>query len=108
MQKLIIGMLAAGLMSGALPQLAYADQVDPAEAKLAKAVSEPRKVTIDGRTWRCNGDVCKGGEFGTDQPPKRECGKLAKEVGPILSYLNGKRELSADDLASCNAAAAKS
>ena len=105
MQKLVFGLLAAGMMSGALPQLAFADQVPPSEAKLATAVSEPRRVVIDGRTWRCSGDVCKAGEQGTDQPPKRECGKLAKEVGQILNYTNGKKDLSADDLAACNAAA---
>jgi len=97
-------MLAVGLMSVAAPQFARADQIDPAQAKLAAPLSAPKKVTIDGRDWRCDGDTCKGGTQGTDQPARRECGKLAKAVGEIASYVDGKKELAAADLATCNAA----
>ena len=95
-------MLAAGLLSMAVPQLAFADQVDPAQAKLAAPLSAAKKVNIDGRDWRCEADVCKGGTQGTDQPARRECGKLAKQVGTILSYQDGRKDISAKDLATCN------
>lgn len=107
MQKFVSGLMACALMAGAAPQLAFADQVPASEAKLATPLAAPRKVIIDARTWRCSGDVCKGAEQGTIQPSRRECGKLVKEVGPIVSYADDKRELSADDLTACNAAAQK-
>jgi hypothetical protein len=105
MQRVIFGLLAAGLMSVAAPQLARADQIEPAVAKLAAPLAQAKRVSIDGRDWRCEADVCKGGTQGTDQPARRECGKLAKQVGEIAAYQDGRREISAADLASCNAAA---
>jgi len=104
MQRVLFGMLAAGLMSVAVPQFAFADQIDPAVAKLATPLPAAKKVNIDGREWRCSGDVCKGGTQGTDQPARRECGKLAKQVGEIVSYTDGRKDISDTDLATCNAA----
>jgi hypothetical protein len=90
------------MMAAAVPQLAFADQVPSAEAKLATPVSEPKKVTIDSRIWRCEGDTCKGAEQGNTQPAKRECAKVAKVLGPLTAYKDGKRDLSEADLAACN------
>jgi hypothetical protein len=107
MKRLLIAMTAAGLMAGAVPQLAWADLIPPAEAKLAAPLAQARKVVIDARTWRCEADVCKAGEQGTDQPAQRECGKLAKAVGEIASYTSGTRTIPEDQLAACNANARK-
>lgn len=105
MQKFALAALAAAIMTAVAPQLAFADQVDPAQAKLAVPLAQSKKVTIDGRDWRCEADTCKAGTQGTDQPAKRECGKLAKAVGQIASYQHGSKDLTADELATCNAAA---
>jgi len=35
---------------------------------------------------------------------RRECGKLAKQVGEIVSYTDGRKDISDADLATCNAA----
>jgi hypothetical protein len=107
MQKLLFALTAAGLMAAAVPQVAWADLVLPAQAKLAAPVAEARKVIVDGRIWRCEADLCKAGEQGTDQPAQRECGKLAKSVGTIVAYTSGTRELPEASLAACNASAKK-
>jgi hypothetical protein len=104
MMRVVLGLVAAGMLAAALPQLAFADQVPPAEAKLATPAAEPRKVTIDGRIWRCEGDLCKGAEQGNTQPAKRECAKVAKVLGPIVAYKDGKKDLAEADVAACNAA----
>ena len=105
MHKLVMACAAASLMAAAVPQFAWADQVPPAEAKLAAPAKEPMKVTIDGRIWRCEGDVCKGAEQGNTQPAKRECAKVVKVLGPLVAYKDGKKDLAEPDLAACNAAA---
>jgi hypothetical protein len=107
MKRVVFALTAACLMAGAAPQLAWADLILPAQAKLAAPVTEARKVVIDGRIWRCEADTCKAGEQGTDQPAQRECGKLAKSVGQIVSYTSGTRTIPEDQLAACNAAAKK-
>ena len=104
MQRVLFGLVAAAMMAAAVPQLALADQVPSAEAKLATPVSAPKKVTIDSRIWRCEGDTCKGAEQGMTQPAKRECVKVAKVLGPIVSYKDGKTDFSEADVAACNAA----
>ena len=108
MKRVAFGILAAGMLALASPQLAWADQVPPAEVKLAAPAKEPMKVTIDGRIWRCQDDVCKGAEQGNTQPAKRECAKVAKVLGPLVAYKDGKKDLPEADLAACNAAVAKS
>jgi hypothetical protein len=107
MKNAVFALMAAGLMAGAVPQLAWADLIPPAQAKLATPVAQAKKVVIDGRIWRCEADTCKAGEQGTDQPAQRECGKLAKSVGEIAAYTSGTRTLPEDQLAACNAAAKK-
>jgi hypothetical protein len=102
MSKFIFGLVAAAMLAGAAPQFAFADQVPSAEAKLATPVSEPKKVTIDSRIWRCEGDTCKGAEQGITQPAKRECAKVAKVLGPLVGYKDGKKDFSEADLAACN------
>jgi hypothetical protein len=62
------------------------------------------KVTIDGRIWRCEADLCKGAEQGNTQPAKRECAKVVKVLGALVAYKDGKKNLSEADLAACNAA----
>lgn len=103
MQRVIFGLMAAALLASSVP--AFADQVEPAVAKLAAPVASPNKVTVDARVWRCEADVCKGAEQGNDQPAKRECAKVAKVLGPVVAYRSGKKDFSAEDVAACNAAA---
>ena len=104
MQRVLFGLAAAAMLTVAVPQFAFADQVPAAEVKLATPVSTPKKVTIDSRIWRCEGDTCKGAEQGVTQPAKRECAKVVKVLGPIVSYKDGDRNFSDADVAACNAA----
>ena len=105
MQRVLFGLAAAAMLTVAVPQFAFADQVPAAEVKLATPVSTPKKVTIDSRIWRCEGDTCKGAEQGITQPAKRECAKVVKVLGPLVAYKDGKKDLAEPDLAACNAAA---
>ena len=99
MKKVAFVALAAfALMQGGLSMAA-----DKAEATLAAAVSEPRKVIIDGRLWSCEGEKCTAGSQGKNQPIGRECARAAKVLGPIVAYRQGGKELNSAGIAACNA-----
>lgn len=97
----VVGILGAMLLAS--PALAQPKAY--VEAKLAAPLSEPKKLIIDGRLWRCKEDVCLGQEQGDSQSIKRECARVVKAVGPLVAYRNGQRELSAEDVAACNGGA---
>ena len=90
-----IVLAGAGLSAGAFA-------ADKAEARLAAAVSAPRKVIIDGRLWSCEGEKCTAGSQGKNQPITRECARAAKVLGPVVAYRQGERSLDEAGIMACN------
>lgn len=95
-----LALAAVALFGLATPALAsnYIASLQ-APAKTAKLVSSDR-------LWRCDGATCAAdGE--ASSAAKHICSRLAKEVGPLLAFTAQGRVFAADELAQCNAAAAR-
>lgn len=73
---------------------------------LSSAASAPTvPVIIDGVSWRCGeGAVCVGTGRGTEQPATRACRRVVARVGAVASFSWRGQALSAEQLATCNAA----
>ena len=70
----------------------------------AAAPSAP--VIVDGVNWRCEPTgACVGTGRGTEQPVGRACRRVVAQLGAVSSFTWRGQSLSADQLATCNAAA---
>lgn len=69
----------------------------------AKPVDEDRFATL-GTVWLCDDTVCKG-DLKRKKASVRDCKKLAKKVGEIVSFKNENSELTAEELEECKATA---
>lgn len=70
----------------------------------AAAPSAP--VIVDGVNWRCDtAGACVGTGRGSEQPASRACRRVVAQVGAVSSFTWRGQSLSADQLATCNAAA---
>lgn len=69
----------------------------------AEPVKDGQVVAI-GTVWLCEGTVCKG-DLDRKKASVRDCKKIAKKAGVILSYGNDNSELEADDIESCKKSA---
>lgn len=78
------------------------------EATLAKAVDAPSDVTIDGVTWHCENEKCKGRaeRRSTLDSQIKECRKVAAAVGELTAYTSRGREMSKSSVETCNRIAA--
>mgnify|MGYP006406388925 CR=1 FL=1 len=71
-------------------------------ATLEQSTSKSMMVSAMNINWKCGNDRCvTKGPWPT--PGVAACAALAKEVGRIMSYGHPGNQLSADDLAKCNA-----
>lgn len=68
-------------------------------------VSEKR-VVAESVVWSCAGTTCSA-ELDRKAPTVRICKKIAKEVGEVAALRNTTSELTAEQLAECNASAKK-
>jgi len=68
-------------------------------------VSEKR-IVAESVVWSCEGTKCSA-ELDRKAPTVRICKKIAKEVGQLTALRNTKSELTAEQLAECNASARK-
>lgn len=68
-------------------------------------VSEKR-IVAESVVWSCTGTTCTA-ELDRKAPTVRICKKIAKEVGQLAALRNAKSELTAEQLAECNASAKK-
>ena len=71
----------------------------------AKPAAVPATAKIIGKDirWSCAGDTCRGSTEASR--PVILCQDLAKHAGRIESFVADGKELSAEQLAKCNAAA---
>ena len=93
-------LLAAALFAAppALAQAPAATSLTLADA--AKAPSRP--TIIDGARWSCEGATCTA-SGGTEQPATRACRRVVAKFGAVTAFSYKGVQLSADDLAVCNA-----
>lgn len=109
MERSVFGLaLSAGLLLSGGGAVA-ADNSRTAEAVLAAAPERAATTVIDGRLWRCFGTGCRAAtaSAAASQPIGRECRRVAAQLGELVHYRSGKRELTLVELAACNTAAAK-
>lgn len=68
-------------------------------AELAAPATD-RQALAGGLVWKCADTACAAPK-GTSRPAI-VCARLAKRVGPVVSFTAGGKALEADDLARCN------
>ena len=71
---------------------------------LQNAGSAPARVIIDGASWSCEGATCTA-NGGASQPATRACRRVVSRLGPVTAFTWKGETLSAEALATCNAAA---
>ena len=99
------------MLRSALAAAAFAALAAPAFAsnsytfETANPVSTKR-IVAESVVWTCEGTTCTA-ELDRKAPTVRICKKIVKEVGEIAALRNTKSELTAEQLAECNASAKK-
>ena len=94
----LAGAVIAGPAAAQTPALAFTLQ------NTAAVPSDP--VVVDGVSWRCEADgACVGAGRGEEQPATRACRRVVARVGAVSAFTWRGTTLSADQLATCNAAA---
>ena len=72
-------------------------------AVLADASKAPADRTIiDGAAWRCEGTACTA-NGGANQTATRACRRVVARLGQVSAFTYKGVELSAEELAACNA-----
>lgn len=95
-------LLFAAAVFAAAPALAQPAQA-PTRLTLADAASAPTgRTIIDGAQWRCEGAACTA-TGGTSQPATRACRRVVQRVGAVTAFSWKGVELSAAEIAACNA-----
>ena len=93
-------LLAAALFAAA-PAVAQAPAAT--SLTLADAAKAPSRPTIiDGARWSCEGATCTA-SCGTEQPATRACRRVVAKFGAVTAFSYKGVQLSAEDLAVCNA-----
>ena len=95
---------AALVMAGATPGLTASNASSFTVRDTAKTPQVP--VIIDGTSWRCGADSVCVGAGGASQPAPRACRRVVAKVGAVASFTYKGVTLSAEELATCNTAAA--
>ena len=94
--------LAAVLALTASPGLA---QGNGTSLTLVSGDNAPARTIIDGATWRCAQGVCIA-SGGSNQPAVRACRRVVTRLGAVSAFSWKGQDLSAEQLAECNTAAA--
>ena len=91
------------MIRSALTAAAFLALGAPAFANTVAPVDEGQVVAI-GTVWLCEGTVCKG-DLDRKKASVRDCKKIAKKAGEIISYGNSNSKLEADDIEACKKSA---
>ncbi|MDB5448711.1 MAG: hypothetical protein JWQ97_4028 [Phenylobacterium sp.] len=95
----------AALAAVALATSAMASE--PVVAKLAVAGKGAVKPVAGGAVFECLGDVCAARTPGADTASVRGCKELVRQVGAVSAFGPTSKQLSTEQLASCNESAKK-
>ena len=94
-------LLIAAALFVAAPAVAQAPAAT--SLTLVDTASAPARATIiDGARWSCEGATCTA-SGGTPQPATRACRRVVQKFGPVTAFSYKGVELSAEELAVCNA-----
>jgi len=75
----------------------------PALAELKTPLAKPLTAEVDGRVWKCEADKCEGNGDAQPQSLKRECKRVAAELGAMKTYSSDTGKLDEAGVAVCNA-----
>ena len=70
-------------------------------AKLATPLATPQQEILRGVLWNCAGDTCTAARDVSRDV--NVCARLATKIGPVAAFSTPRGEMTADDLARCNA-----
>ncbi len=70
-------------------------------ATLQQALTAPKQAIVGEVMWKCAGTGCAAASTGSR--PVVMCQRVAKKFGTVARFTAAGAELSADDLAKCNA-----
>ena len=93
-------LVAATFLAFVTPALASGFTIETAHP-----VDETR-VAANGVIWLCDGTVCRG-DLDRKKASVRDCKKVAKKLGEIVSFRNSDSELTAEEIEACKATARK-
>ncbi|MDQ1153381.1 hypothetical protein [Brevundimonas sp. SORGH_AS_0993] len=94
-------LIIAAALFAAAPAVAQAPAAT--SLTLADAAKAPTRATIiDGARWSCEGAVCTA-SGGAAQPATRACRRVVAKFGAVTAFSYKGVQLSAEDLAVCNA-----
>jgi len=79
---------------------------DSITARLQQPVAAKTKIIAGGAVFVCEADACLAAAPSTRTFATATCKDLAKSVGAIASFGGERKQLAADKLGACNAAAA--
>lgn len=95
-------LLIAAAVFAAAPAFAQPAQ-SPTRLTLSDASRAPSgRLIVDGAQWTCQGAACTA-TGGTSQPATRACRRVVQRVGAVAAFSWKGVELSAAELAACNA-----
>lgn len=93
-------LLIAAVLLVAAPAIA---QAPVSSAVLTDASRAPATRTIiDGAAWSCDGANCTA-NGGANQPATRACRRVVARFGPVSAFSYKGVELTAEQVAACNA-----
>lgn len=93
---------AAAVLSFAVCAPAFAGEIS---VTLQNPVSAKTKVVAGGSVFQCADSACVSLAATDRALTAAACKQLVKEVGPVSAYGNDRKQLEADALTRCNAAA---
>ena len=102
--KLRLTAVLAAIAAGALATSAMAE---PVVAKLTAPSPGAAKPVAGGAVFECLGDVCAARAPSADTASVRGCKELARQMGAVNSFGPASRQLSPEQLSSCNESAKK-
>ena len=94
----------AALASLSIAGAAFAEQ--SVSVKLQTPVAAKTKIVAGGSVWVCNGDSCIANAPGSRTFATATCKDLAKSLGPIAAFSDGRKQMDAERIGQCNAVAA--
>ena len=103
LQTLAAACAAVITVSFAGSALAAGADTNPIIVKLQSPVAASTKFIAGGAVFQCIGSVCAAGAPTSQTFAASTCKTIAKNVGAVVSFGDGGRELDAGKLDSCNA-----
>lgn len=99
--------LTAAIVAAVAGALASSAMAEPVVAKLQAPGKGAAKPVAGGAVFECLGDVCAARAPSADTASVRGCKDLARQMGAVSSFGPASKQLSADQITSCNESARK-